>query len=64
MNDTILITRPRIAETLKQNGIEVTRVPNPFKPEYSAWKTIRTRKAEDIISQCYAEIKAGKRVKA
>lgn len=56
MNE-ILVTRPKIAEELRQNGIKLRTIDNPYNANYRAWLCPRTEKAESIISECYKIIK-------
>lgn len=61
MTDKVLITRPRIAERLRQAGIELETVQNPYKTEFKAWLVERSNAASEIIGECYREIYESKR---
>lgn len=59
MNE-ILVTRPKIAEQLRQHGIHLKTIDNPYNSRFQAWLCPRTEQAERIISECYRIIKGNK----
>lgn len=51
-----ICTRPKLAALLRENGIKMTSIANPWKPQYSAWKCDVTEKSANIIAKYYKSI--------
>lgn len=54
-----LITRPELAGLLMQAGYEGQIMPNPYKPNLSAWTFDLDKDGEKIVNDFYARLKGG-----
>lgn len=59
-NATFTTARPRLVSLLMDNGLQPLSVgENPWNPGYRVWTFTRTPELNAIVSEFYAELKAG-----